>query len=210
MNDNGGTVGVPLFNAGMRGEKVHGLGRRHAGGFVLALARHAQAGRRRPPGCAHRRLSHAGRTGRRQGPPEVGRRSSTAAVCAAAARSSRRLARPHAGDARRPLATGQGRCREVRQVPGPQSALQPASATARARHRPGSSSILQHRLRRVSQHRRREAENRRKRWRPIMTAGGRKCGPVWKTRMPSGRRKTPSEPCTASSSATPCPRAGKA
>ncbi len=45
MNDNGGTVGVPLWNAGMRGEKVTPWegGTR---GLVLALARRAEASRR--------------------------------------------------------------------------------------------------------------------------------------------------------------------
>ena len=44
MNDNGGTVGVQVFNAGMRGQEGHALAGRHAGGLVLALAGHAEAG----------------------------------------------------------------------------------------------------------------------------------------------------------------------
>ena len=42
MNDNGGDGGLRLvFNAGMRGGKGTAVPGRHAGGIVLALARHA-------------------------------------------------------------------------------------------------------------------------------------------------------------------------
>ena len=59
MNDNGGTAGVPVFNAGMRGQKGDALARGHAGSVVLALAGHSDARRFRPAHGPHRFLSHA-------------------------------------------------------------------------------------------------------------------------------------------------------
>ena len=44
MNDNGGTVGVRVHNAGMRGHKVTSWAGRHAGGIFLVLARYTHAG----------------------------------------------------------------------------------------------------------------------------------------------------------------------
>ena len=45
MNDNGGTAGTQVFNAGMRGAEGHALAGRHARRLVLALAGHASSRR---------------------------------------------------------------------------------------------------------------------------------------------------------------------
>ena len=68
MNDNGGTAGVEVWNAGMRGHKGTPWKGGTRGDVVLAMAGDAPAGRRRPTRCTYRPLSDAGGTGRGHGP----------------------------------------------------------------------------------------------------------------------------------------------
>ena len=134
MNDNGGTAGVKVFNAGMRGAQGHALAGRHARGVVLALAGHLQARRCRRAGRPHRLLPHARRTGRREAQrrrcrPQVEGRSLVPLL----KNPERALARPHAVHPRRPLGAGaQAAAVQVSRLQRPQHAAGTWSASRKS------------------------------------------------------------------------------
>ena len=79
MNDNGGTDGVEVLNAGMRGGKVHALAGRHAGGLVLALARTLKPADVDRLDRPYRLLPHAGRNRRGKDAADVAAKSKAGA-----------------------------------------------------------------------------------------------------------------------------------
>ena len=107
MNDNGGTAGVQRLQRRHARPEGHALAGRHAGGVVLALAGHAEAGRRGPALAAHidffptlAEIAGAKLT------DDVKAQVEGRSLVPLLAGPEGRLARPDALHARRPLAEG--------------------------------------------------------------------------------------------------------
>ena len=139
MNDNGGTAGVQVFNAGMRGGKGHAVAGRHARGLVLALAGHAQARPTSTALTAHIDIfpTLAELAGAKL-PADVQRKLEGRSLVPLLENPNAAVARPLPVHARRPLGEGQGRRVEVRAVQRPQQPLQPGHSIGRRRRRTGS------------------------------------------------------------------------
>ena len=104
MNDNGGTAGCRVWNAGMRGTKGTASNGGTRGHVAVALAGHAEAGTGRGPDRASRPLPNLRRTRRGQGARDRGREVGRLQPRAAAGESPGQVARrPHAVHARGPL-----------------------------------------------------------------------------------------------------------
>ena len=188
MNDNGGTAGVQVFNAGMRGAKVTPwLGGTRASSFWRwpGTLKPADV---RPPRRPHRLLPDARRDRRR----EADRRSEDAGrgpqPGAAAAEPEGRVARPHALHARRPLAEGGERRRpQVRRLQRPQPALAPG-LRRRRRQEAVAAVRREGRPRREDRRGRRAPRRGEEAGRRVRRVVGRRCSRTWSTRTPFGRR----------------------